>query len=69
MDTISYSGFRPSLDDGAGFPPILGDSAGFRLSNCGSAGMTRCDRKGVRRGLAYEARFVYSLREDAVFTM
>jgi hypothetical protein len=62
-------GYRPSLDDGAGFPPVLGDSAGFRLSNCDSAGMTRRDRKGVRRGLAYEARFVYSLREDVVLTL
>ena len=43
--------------------------SGFRLSNYDSAGKTRRDKKGVRRGLAYEARFVYSLHEDVVLTM
>ena len=62
-------GFRPSLYDGAGSLPVLGDSAGFRLSNCDSVGMSHRDRKGVRRGLAYEARFVYSLSEDVVLTL
>ena len=66
---VTVQGCRLTLDDGAGLPPVLGDSAGFRLSNCDSAGMTRRDRNGVRHGLAYEARFVCSLREDIVFTL